>query len=292
MYLMARGPECTSGRGGLTTGHSHGNLEQTHSCTNKSAPLICIVSFFDAPQSCLQSQANAALPQLYHLALLIGLSNCKGTSETRSADLYMNNRAPIRTSRWQRACCCTTLSPTSTARGVANYASSHLYFILTPVRVDVFEFDITDGGSWPNNSRHSKFHLYSVLPVTGNPSTRIPSITSISCKVIPISQWGKWNICVSGRHCSTKAMIKAWSTSISRTLNKPIKPAAPMYCMIRGSSPPCGNTHLQRRTCIMPSTSYPRTSIVLGSAHEVIIKQTCINNTTTYLISSARPKRS
>ena len=178
MYLMARGPKCTGGRGGLKTGHSRGNLEQAHSCTNKSAPPICITSFFNAPQSCLQSQANAALPQLYRLALLIGWSNCRGINETRSADLSMNNRAPIRTSRWQQACCCTTSSPVSAARGAANCASSYLYFILGPVRVDLFEFGITSGGSWPNNSRYSKFHLQFVLPVTGNPSIGIPRITS------------------------------------------------------------------------------------------------------------------
>ena len=42
----------------------------------------------------------------------------------------------------------------------------------------------------------------------------------------------------------------------------------------------------------MPGTSYTWTSIVLGSAHEVIIKWRCINNTTTYLIGGAPPKQS
>ena len=135
------------------------------------------------------------------------------------------------------------------------------------------------------------FHCRSVFPVTGNPTTGIPSITSISCKVIPISPWGKWNVCVYGRHRSTKAVIKAWSTSILGTLNNSVKPVASMYCMIRGSSPPRGNTHLRCRTFTTPGTSYTRTSIVLGSAHEVIIKQTCINNTTTYLVSGTPPKR-
>ena len=145
-------------------------------------------------------------------------------------------------------------------------------------------------GSWPNNSRHTSFHFRSVLPGTSNPSTGIPSITSISCKVIPISPWGKWNVCVSGRHHSTKAVIKAWSTSISGTLNNPVKPVASMYCMIRGSSPRCDNTHLRHRAFMMPGTSYTRTSIVLGSAHKVIKKQTCINNTTTYLVGNGSPK--
>ena len=148
-----------------------------------------------------------------------------------------------------------TLSPASAAGGVANCASSHLYFILAPARVDLFEFGITGRGSWPNKSRHTTFHFRSVLPVTGNPSTKIPSITSISCKVIPISPWGQWNVCVSGCHCSTKAVIKAWSTSISGTLNNPIKPTASMYCMICRSSPPYGNTHVRRRTFMMPGTS-------------------------------------
>ena len=116
--------------------------------------------------------------------------------------------------------------------------------------------------------------------------------TSISCKVIPISPWGKWNVCGFERHHSTKVVIKAWLTSISGTLNKPVKHVASMYCMICGSSPPCGNTHLRHRIFIMPGTSCTRTSIVLGNAHEVIIKQTCINHTTTYLVSGAPPKRS
>ena len=167
-----------------------------------------------------------------------------------------------------------------------------LVFYPGPVRVDLFEFGIMGGGSWPNKSQHTSFHFRSVLLVTGNPSTRIPSITSISCKVIPISPWGKWNVSVSGRYRPTKAVIKAWSTSISGTLNNSIKPAASMYCMIRGSSPPYSNTHLRRRTFMMPGTSYTRMSIVLGSAHKVIIKWTCINNTTTYLIGSAPPKQS
>ena len=124
------------------------------------------------------------------------------------------------------------------------------------------------------------------------PSDRQPIITSISCKVIPISPWGKWNVCVSGRHRLTKVVIRAWSTSISGTLNNPVKPVASMYCMIRGSSPRCDNTYLWHRTFMMPGTSYTRTSIVLGSAHKVIIKRTCIDNTTTYLVGSGSPKRS
>ena len=156
----------------------------------------------------------------------------------------------------------------------------------------MFEFGITGRGSWPNKSRHTLFHFRSVLPVIGNPSTGIPSITSISYKVIPISPWGKWNVCVSGRHRSTKAMIRAWLTSISGTLNNPVKLVASMYCMICRSSLRCGNTHIQRRTFMMPGTSYTRTSIVLGGAHKVIIKRTCINNTTTYLVGSGSPKRS
>ena len=72
----------------------------------------------------------------------------------------------------------------------------------------------------------------------------------------------------------------------------PVKPAASTYCMIRGSSPPYGNTHLRHRTFMTPGTSCTWMSIVLGSAHKVIIKQTHINNTTTYLIGSVPPKRS
>lgn len=132
----------------------------------------------------------------------------------------------------------------------------------------------------------------SVFPMTGNPSTGIPSITSIFCKVIPISPWGKWNMCVSGHHRLTKAMIKVWSTSISGTLNNPVKLAASMYCMIRGSSPPRDSTHLRHQTFTMPGNPCTWTSIVLGSAQEVIIKQRCINNTTTYLIDNAPPKQS
>ena len=124
------------------------------------------------------------------------------------------------------------------------------------------------------------------------PSDRQPIITSISCKVIPISPWGKWNVCVSGRHRSTKAVFKAWLTSILGTLNNPANLTASMYCVIHGSSPPYYNTHLRRRTFTMPSTSYTRTSIVLGSAHEIIAKWRCINNTTTYLAGGAAPKQS
>ena len=132
----------------------------------------------------------------------------------------------------------------------------------------------------------------SVFPMIGNPFAKSPSITSISCKVIPISPWGKWKVCVSGHHRLTKVVIKAWSTSISRTLNNLVKPTTSMYCMIRGSSPPYGNTHLRHRTFMTPGTSCTWMSIVLGSAHKVIIKQTHINNTTTYLIGSVPPKRS
>ena len=147
----------------------------------------------------------------------------------------------------------------------------------------LFRSDITGRGSWPNKSRHTTFHRCSILPMTGIPSIGIPSITFISCK---------WNVCVFERHRSTKAMIKAWSTSISGTLNNLVKPAASTYCMIRGSSPPYGNTHLRHRTFMTPGTSCTWMSIVLGSAHKVIIKQTHINNTTTYLIGSVPPKRS
>ena len=204
----------------------------------------------------------------------------------------MNNRAPIQTNRWQQACCCTTSSPTSAARGAANHASSHLYLILALVRINMFELGIKGEGWWSNNSWHSKLQFMFVYPVTSNPSTEIPNITSTSCKVIPISPWGKWNVCVSERHRSTKAMIKAWSTSISRTLNNPVKPATSMYNVICGSSPPRNSTHLRHQTFTSPGTSCTRMSIVLGSAHEVIIKWRCINNTTTYLIGSAPPKQS
>ena len=207
MYLMARGLECTGGKGGLAIGHIRGNLEQAHSCTNNSAPPICIASLFNALQRCLQSQVNAALPQLYCLALLIGLRSCRGKIETHSTDLSMNNRAPIQTSRWQRVCCCTTSSLAFAVGGATNRTSSHLYLILTPARIDFFELGIVGRGRWPKKSRHTSLYVMSVFPVIGNPSTRIPSITSISCKVIPISPWGKWNVCIFGHHHSTKAVV-------------------------------------------------------------------------------------
>ena len=134
MNLIVRKPDCTSGKGGLAIRHICGNLEQAHNCTNNNTPPICIASFFDALQRCLYSQANVALPQLYCLALLMGLRSCRGMSETWSADQSMNNRASIQTSRWQQACYCTTSSLASTTWGAANHASSHLYLILTPLR--------------------------------------------------------------------------------------------------------------------------------------------------------------
>ena len=146
MYLIARGPECTGDKGSLAIGHIRENLEQGHSCTNNSAPPICITSFFNALQRCLQSQVNAALPQLYCHALLIRWRSCRGKSEIRSANLSMNNRAPIQTSRWQRACCCPTSSPASAVGGAANHASSHLYLILTQTRINVFELGIRGEG--------------------------------------------------------------------------------------------------------------------------------------------------
>ena len=91
---------------------------------------------------------------------------------------------------------------------------------------------------------------------------------------------------------STKAVIKAWLTSTWGTLNNPVKPAASMYCLIRGSSPPYDSTHLWHRTFTIPGTSCTQTSIMLGSTHEIIIKRLCINNITTYLINGVPPKRS
>ena len=113
-----------------------------------------------------------------------------------------------------------------------------------PIKIDMFELRIECGGLWPNNCKHNQLQFISVFLVTSKPSTESPSITSISCEVILISPWGKWNVCFSECHHSTKAVIKAWSTSISGTLNNPVKPTALMYCVIRGSSPPHGSVHL------------------------------------------------
>ena len=156
-----------------------------------------------------------------------------------------------------------------------------LVYYPRPIEEDLFELRIEGGGPCPNNYKHSQLQFMSVFPVTSNPSTKSPSITSISCKVIPISPQGKWNVCVSRRHHSTKAVIKVWLTSILGTLNNSVKAAASMYCMIRESSPPRSSVHLQHQHFTTPGTSCTRPSIVLGSAHKVIIKLLCINNPTT-----------
>ena len=95
---MARGPASTSSSGDLITGHISGNLEYAHSYTNITAPPICIAFDSDALHKCLYNQANAPLPQLYLFALLIGFRNCRGITDTRSADLSINKIVPNRLS--------------------------------------------------------------------------------------------------------------------------------------------------------------------------------------------------
>ena len=113
------------------------------------------------------------------------------------------------------------------ARRSLNCSTSQLICILSPTRTDLFslEWGIEGGEVKPNNSVHKSFHVKLVFPITDKPSTGTLNITSISCKVIPISLWGKYNVCISGRQCSTKAMINAWSTAKSRIWKSPFNPS-------------------------------------------------------------------
>ncbi|KAM4113598.1 hypothetical protein ACJW30_04G007700 [Castanea mollissima] len=66
-------------------------------------------------------------------------------------------------------------------------------------------------GVKPSNSMHRSHQSPSttvVGPTKTSPSIGSSKMTSTYCRVIDISPCGRWNVCVSGRHRSTRADIR------------------------------------------------------------------------------------
>ena len=67
------------------------------------------------------------------------------------------------------------------------------------------------GGMTSRNSSHNAATLNTQVPVTAGPWIRRPRMMATSCKVIVISPTGTLNVCVSGRHISTREVISGQS---------------------------------------------------------------------------------
>src|SRR6185503_10715381 len=81
---------------------------------------------------------------------------------------------------------------------------------VTPVGLLSFVSSGGLGGCTPNNSSTLSLHPFGqMLPVTALPSIRSPNSTATSWSVIDISPLGRWNVCVSGLHWSTRAVKAA-----------------------------------------------------------------------------------
>ena len=91
-------------------------------------------------------------------------------------------------------------------------------------------------GRKPRNSSQTFSQIFCVLPVIASPSTGSPRITSTSCNVMVISPCGMWKVWVSGRHRSTKAVIRPWSSSLPGCLKSPSKPNALIMSTTRSST--------------------------------------------------------
>ena len=147
-------------------------------------------------------------------------------------------------------------------RGLLNRSSSHLAFTLGLSITLVFLPTPTclfGGLCHSNLAQRSPQSSIRVNPTTDKPSTGTPIITSMSCNVMVISLWGKWNECVSDRHLSTNIVINAWST------------------FIHGSNPPSSRPFSWWRQVSTPGTSYKQSSLVLIIAftkHVIIMLQT------------------
>ena len=84
------------------------------------------------------------------------------------------------------------------------------------------------GGVTPSSSPHNSATSSTHVPVTAGPSIQRPMMIATSCNVIVISPTGTWNVCVSGRHLSTRQVISGQSMMMwPKTSNKwyiPLRP--------------------------------------------------------------------
>ena len=84
-----------------------------------------------------------------------------------------------------------------------------IQLILRPPYSNVVAGGVTSSKFWQTVPQSKLVGPHSTLPSIGN-----PVMIAISCKVIEISQVGRWNVWVSDRHHSTKEMIRPQSRSI------------------------------------------------------------------------------
>ena len=74
-------------------------------------------------------------------------------------------------------------------------------------------------------SAHTSVQVLLLGPTIASLSMSNPMITSTSYNVIVISPCGRWNVWVSRRHCSTNAVINAWSSCMDGTECRPSRPS-------------------------------------------------------------------
>ena len=91
--------------------------------------------------------------------------------------------------------------------GVDNCKHNHRKEIVAPLIASA-------GGMTPSNSAHNAATSNTHVPVTAGPWIRRPRRMATSYKVIVISPTGTWNVCVSGRHLSTSAVISGQSIAM------------------------------------------------------------------------------
>ncbi|KAE9617340.1 hypothetical protein Lalb_Chr03g0034331 [Lupinus albus] len=91
-------------------------------------------------------------------------------------------------------------------------------------------------GTFPNSSSHISFQSKYVGPANGRPFTFTPIWSDTSSNVMVHSPCGRWKVCVSGLHLSTRAVIKLGSMLKDRRLDNFEKPVSCNISFSNGSS--------------------------------------------------------
>ena len=205
-YLPAKG----NTGGYLPSGRNARILYHAHDCRRAKQAEIFLALCFTPRHNWRYRVANTAEPQL---SLPTSAKSWRSGSHFRltlEAELSGIKNPPNSRRINARVCRAIVSSDASTSK-VSNAFLNQMSFTVHPCISD-------SSGTTPSSSlqklRMSRFKKVSQLdvqPLTGSPSTRNPNWNATSWSVIVHSPYGKWKVCVSGRHRSTSALINALS---------------------------------------------------------------------------------
>lgn len=169
--------------------------------------------------------AKTALPQEREPA---SSKSCNKDSKKRRTwflDLSANRTTSIRDRIYTQANWRTTSSVASGGGLTLKVSRSHRS------RKSVSASALSSGVT-PSSSKHTARTSGITRLMIGRPSIRRPRSIATSCNVMVVSSTGRWNIWVSCRHRSSRAVISAWSIATGSRRATPYRPAVTIYRMI------------------------------------------------------------